>query len=667
MATWIVPQGCCYACILRGGTDRYVYASGESVPLAHQPYATQNFPQYILVDFDNGYIYLASYNQKALPDEPLFIIDNDTQTVSCHPTNYATSWTINLLYAVASPYTLFISSKVELNRFQFGDGNGMLEISDFPSPDGISGTLFYSPMFGSRTDLVDMSNVALPSSINRLDGTFSRCSELTIPPSIPNNVKYLTNAFAYCTSLVTPPIIPSGITDMYNCFMNCTALKTPPVIPSGVTRIWACFSGCTSLTSFPEIPSTVEDAHDCFMGCTSIAGNCIVNAVLSTLSYWMHRDIFAGTVNDIYVVYNGSSASDIQQWETIVSQYSNVHYEANDNLIPSLSVHVTRVDSALSETQSEIGEYAYINATAIIHSDYLPVGWTDSLDSKTLTKDGTTIFPTWTQTVTDNTYMLKCWVSLGDIAKHTFTFQVTDDIKDANNTTKATHQSLLVMQSLSKAYKLVDYYHDPSTDIEGVSFGKFATDANLFDVDMPALFRDDFIVHKLVGEIKMYAGSTIPTGWLLCDGSAVSRTDYPRLFNAIGITYGSGDGSTTFNLPNLKGRFPLGTGSIDAGDSGAEAYWGGTTSGSVNCPLGQRAGEAWDTLSVSQMPAHNHLVSSGWQSASGQPDRITYGAVNGGYNNTASGNIQFIQNTGGGGAHNNMPPFTAINFIICAI
>ena len=61
-----------------------------------------------------------------------------------------------------------------------------------------------------------------------------------------------------------------------------------------------------------------------------------------------------------------------------------------------------------------------------------------------------------------------------------------------------------------------------------------------------------------VGFISMYSSSTPPTGWLSCDGSAVSRTTYADLFAVISTSYGSGDGSTTFNLPNLKGRFPLG-------------------------------------------------------------------------------------------------------------
>lgn len=59
------------------------------------------------------------------------------------------------------------------------------------------------------------------------------------------------------------------------------------------------------------------------------------------------------------------------------------------------------------------------------------------------------------------------------------------------------------------------------------------------------------------GFMAPFAGTTAPDGWLICDGSAVSRTDYARLFAAIGTTYGDGDGNTTFNLPNLDGGLPL--------------------------------------------------------------------------------------------------------------
>lgn len=67
------------------------------------------------------------------------------------------------------------------------------------------------------------------------------------------------------------------------------------------------------------------------------------------------------------------------------------------------------------------------------------------------------------------------------------------------------------------------------------------------------------VVVNPVGVVQAFAGSTTPDGWLLCDGSAVSRTTYADLFAVIGTTYGTGDGSTTFNLPNLVDKFVEGS------------------------------------------------------------------------------------------------------------
>ena len=67
------------------------------------------------------------------------------------------------------------------------------------------------------------------------------------------------------------------------------------------------------------------------------------------------------------------------------------------------------------------------------------------------------------------------------------------------------------------------------------------------------------------GAVIPFAGSTAPQGYLLCDGREVSRTDYPYLFDAIGTTYGEGDGNTTFNLPNLQDKFIQGAGTNAVG------------------------------------------------------------------------------------------------------
>ena len=80
---------------------------------------------------------------------------------------------------------------------------------------------------------------------------------------------------------------------------------------------------------------------------------------------------------------------------------------------------------------------------------------------------------------------------------------------------------------------------------------KLVEQTGLLKDNIPAAFK----VLTPIGVVQAFAGSTTPDGWLLCDGSAVSRTDYADLYAVIGDTYGAGDGSTTFNLPNLIDKF----------------------------------------------------------------------------------------------------------------
>ncbi|WNM27559.1 tail fiber protein [Demequina capsici] len=96
------------------------------------------------------------------------------------------------------------------------------------------------------------------------------------------------------------------------------------------------------------------------------------------------------------------------------------------------------------------------------------------------------------------------------------------------------------------------------------------------------------------GVIAMTASAAAPSGWMLCQGQAVSRATYADLFTAIGTTYGAGDGSTTFNLPNLKGRVPVGA---DSSDTTFDA-------------LGETGGEKSHTLTATEMPSHTHVQNS---------------------------------------------------------
>lgn len=186
----------------------------------------------------------------------------------------------------------------------------------------------------------------------------------------------------------------------------------------------------------------------------------------------------------------------------------------------------------------------------------------------------------------------------------------------------------------------------------------------------PQLFLPQVTGGK-VGEIIMFSGSDEPQDWLFCDGRAISRQTFEELFLVIGTTFGAGDGSTTFNIPDFRGRFPVGVGAIAAGDSGAESYWGGATAGSVNVPLGQRAGEAWHKLTYGEsgVPQHTHGYTNTTyklNTTSRKPGTST--AVAYGTSITATNNSNTSANNTAADAassHNNMPPFTGINFIIC--
>lgn len=140
----------------------------------------------------------------------------------------------------------------------------------------------------------------------------------------------------------------------------------------------------------------------------------------------------------------------------------------------------------------------------------------------------------------------------------------------------------------------------------------------------------------------MWAKDTAPEGWLLCNGAAVSRSTYASLFTAIGTTFGSGDGSTTFNVPDFRGRAPIGVGQ-------------GT--GLTNRALAATGGEEEHDLISDEMPAHTHTVP--FSTGGGATLSITgTGSTEGTTDNETT------SSTGSGNGHNNMQPFLAINFII---
>jgi len=183
----------------------------------------------------------------------------------------------------------------------------------------------------------------------------------------------------------------------------------------------------------------------------------------------------------------------------------------------------------------------------------------------------------------------------------------------------------------------------------------------------------------IVGEVRFIAISTAPRGWLPCDGAPVSRTTYAALFAAIAAVYGPGDGSTTFNVPDLRGRTPVGA---------------GQGSGLIMRTAGTRWGVEAVVLSMPQMPAHAHNGATGGSGSTlnhrhfanpnswfqitnltaglspdggAQPGWFpnTYAATTGDANANLD-HVHTIPSNGGNEAHDNTPPSLAIPAYIFA-
>lgn len=162
-----------------------------------------------------------------------------------------------------------------------------------------------------------------------------------------------------------------------------------------------------------------------------------------------------------------------------------------------------------------------------------------------------------------------------------------------------------------------------------------------------------------IGSMTMWPTSSAPNGWLLCDGSAVSRRAYADLFRVISTIYGVGDGSSTFNLPNLAGRVPRGVNGTYA--------------------LASTGGNDTITLAPNQLPNHGHLLIDPGHTHGSLAQGAGYSAADGGNGNRAnsggttnsattgiaiqdsvlSGGVPQVQTT-----TNIVNPYLAVNYVI---
>lgn len=191
---------------------------------------------------------------------------------------------------------------------------------------------------------------------------------------------------------------------------------------------------------------------------------------------------------------------------------------------------------------------------------------------------------------------------------------------------------------------------------------------------------------SLPGMVVPYAGleSKVPTGWLFCNGQAVSRTTYSALFGVVSTTYGAGDGSTTFNVPDLRGRIPFGK----AANSGSSSPLSGATFTSGNFHTLASSGGSENHLLTGAQTAvkdHTHTASGNMTVYGGCNDTNCWDDKNCGppecygdfgiHGEVAPGSRQSSSSTGSTSAlssvnaalpHNNMPPAIVLSYLIKA-
>lgn len=229
--------------------------------------------------------------------------------------------------------------------------------------------------------------------------------------------------------------------------------------------------------------------------------------------------------------------------------------------------------------------------------------------------------------------------------------------------------------------------------ITGLGSGTADTDA--------ATFAQVTALQFPLGAIIDYAGTTAPTGWLLCYGQAVSRTTYAALFAIIGTTFGAGDASTTFNLPDLRGRVVAGKDNMGGTSANRLTDQSGGLDGDT---LGDTGGSETHVLTSAELAAHTHAISGATESDGSHYHGVysgdatsgsTFGLASafnrglGGGDNLGTGAYRYVTgggpqaietagahthdidltsgSTGSGTAHNNVQPTIILNKIIKAL
>lgn len=542
-------------------------------------------------------------------------------------------------------------------------------------------TFSSSPAVSSCTNLktiswwncVNLTTIpTLPTNIESLYYAFSGTG-ITSPPDISSlsNLWCAAWAFYNCTSLTSVPTISglSALTDTRGMFKGCTNITSPPALPSGLLDMGWMFQNCTLLESAPTIPSSVTSMYSSFRYCTSLTGFITVNAPEAQLnaSY-----CFYDTTNTIVLVGSGAT--------TYLSKRSN-----NKNVYDGIKAYPAsftsiRCDSSGNESASGLYVLLTIAYTALSYSGA-------KLVLPTLKKDGSAVSATWHIDTKTGTTLTSSGIQLPSSGKLVSIYYLGDNTTAPKfeltlNTTYSSYSWSSSTIQATTTFK--EFIIDIRPDGKTIGIGREASEsAEGLLIDMPNISLSssgNILTPYMAGMIIMSAGLVYPNGWLPCDGRLLNRVEYAELFSAIGTQFGAGDGSTTFAIPDLRGRVPVGTG---AGDN------------LTTRNMADQGGEETHTLVADEVPAHTHGSSgaitggitggshshhTAFKTLDRTKDNKLQDTRVGPYSTSVADTTQVSTDAqththnlpnhthtsfGGSGAHENMPPFTAIRFIIC--
>lgn len=275
--------------------------------------------------------------------------------------------------------------------------------------------------------------------------------------------------------------------------------------------------------------------------------------------------------------------------EGIIGSAFSDTFTVGRNATYTYNLSAIRVDTDSSTTKSDNGRYAFITAnisTGFTGADnkiqsckLQKVGAQSPTSTTWYSSSNKTSAVSFPRTVSSSPETWYTWIPIDEQA-WSFDFSLTNKFEEQETVR-------LVVPAIFKTIHVAGEGHN-------LAFGGSAKNEGLTN------YMPEFAM-PLIGTIQMYAGATAPNGWFLCNGQAISRTTYADLFAVIGTTYGSGNGSTTFNLPNLGGRIPIGRGENAANTTD---YWGSYSAGTNNFSnLGERGGHVAATI-----PQHSHPI-----------------------------------------------------------